>query len=297
MRGRHRDVFLALAERAAPHLETGSPARVARSARSRGGQPGGSARVRACERAARSRCASARRSIAGGAPAVASPRRSWRIRAPWRLAGTGSPRCARGCSNVAPGWPPTRASTKSRKRTRRRRLRSPWRLRTRGPRRGRAARWVSLFCMRTRVRGERSSRAPPSSLGAAGDDWALVEAKQLIAVTCWIQHDHARSARVNEEVAALAERLGDPLQVGRRWFNPAWMAAIDGRFAEGRDAVERMRTAVDAGWGASHRGIGRPSGSQYRYLAGRARGRAQTPAKPARPRPEARRRTRPCRIS
>ena len=43
------------------------------------------------QRARRSRCASARRSIAGGARAVASPRPSWRIRARWRPAGTREP--------------------------------------------------------------------------------------------------------------------------------------------------------------------------------------------------------------
>jgi predicted ATPase/class 3 adenylate cyclase/DNA-binding CsgD family transcriptional regulator len=86
--------------------------------------------------------------------------------------------------------------------------------------------------------------------GAAGDDWALVEAKQLIALTCMAQHDHARSARANEEVAVLAERLGDPLQVARRWLYPAWMAYTDGRFAEARAALERQRAAVE--------GVGEP---------------------------------------
>jgi DNA-binding CsgD family transcriptional regulator len=86
--------------------------------------------------------------------------------------------------------------------------------------------------------------------GAAGDDWALVEAKQLIALTCMLQHDHARSARANEEVTVLAERKGDPLQVARRWLYPAWMAFTDGRFAEARAALERERAAVE--------GVGEP---------------------------------------
>jgi predicted ATPase/DNA-binding CsgD family transcriptional regulator len=80
----------------------------------------------------------------------------------------------------------------------------------------------------------------------AGDDWALVAAKQDAASTYLFQSDHARAARANDEVAALAEQLGDPFQVARGWLWSAWMAQFDGRFAAGRDAIERVRAAVDA---------------------------------------------------
>jgi predicted ATPase/DNA-binding SARP family transcriptional activator len=86
--------------------------------------------------------------------------------------------------------------------------------------------------------------------GLAGDDWALVTAKQCTSLTYIFQSDHAQAARANEQVAALAERLGDPFQVARRWCYPGVMAVADGRFAEARDAIERMRAAVE--------GVGEP---------------------------------------
>jgi predicted ATPase/DNA-binding CsgD family transcriptional regulator len=78
----------------------------------------------------------------------------------------------------------------------------------------------------------------------AGDDWALVAAEQATALTYMFQSEHAQAARASEGVAALAERLGDPLQVARRWSWVAFTAQFDGRFAEARDAVERSRAAV-----------------------------------------------------
>jgi DNA-binding CsgD family transcriptional regulator len=95
-------------------------------------------------------------------------------------------------------------------------------------------------------RGGRAELARGAELArAANDDWALVTAKQLIAFTHLNQSDHAQAAGANDEVAALAERLGDPFQVARRWLWPAQMAALDGRYAEARDAVECVRAAVD----------------------------------------------------
>jgi predicted ATPase/class 3 adenylate cyclase/DNA-binding CsgD family transcriptional regulator len=80
---------------------------------------------------------------------------------------------------------------------------------------------------------------------ATGDDWALLAATQEIAFSYMIQHDHAQCARANEEPAALAERLGDPLHLGRRWLFVGWMALMDGRLAEVREAGARMLAAVD----------------------------------------------------
>jgi predicted ATPase/DNA-binding SARP family transcriptional activator len=80
----------------------------------------------------------------------------------------------------------------------------------------------------------------------AGDDWALVTATQRIAFAYLCQGEHAQATRANDEVAGLAERLGDPFLVARRWLWPAWMAQLDGRFAEARDAIERVRAAVEA---------------------------------------------------
>jgi predicted ATPase/DNA-binding CsgD family transcriptional regulator len=85
---------------------------------------------------------------------------------------------------------------------------------------------------------------------AVGDDWALVTAKQVTAYGYLLQHDHAQLSRHNDEVAALAERLGDPFQVARRWLWAGWTAMHDGRLAEERTAIERVRAAVE--------GIGEP---------------------------------------
>ncbi|MGH2992140.1 MAG: LuxR C-terminal-related transcriptional regulator, partial [Solirubrobacterales bacterium] len=80
----------------------------------------------------------------------------------------------------------------------------------------------------------------------AGDDWALVSAGGATAMTYLYQGEHAQVARANGEVAALAERQGDPLQVARRWMWVAVPAHFDGRFAEARDALERLGAAVEA---------------------------------------------------
>jgi len=78
----------------------------------------------------------------------------------------------------------------------------------------------------------------------AGDDWALITAGQIIATTYVFQGDHAPATRANQEVAALAERQGDPFQRARRWLWVAWMSMHDGRFAEARDGIDRMRAAL-----------------------------------------------------
>jgi DNA-binding CsgD family transcriptional regulator len=80
---------------------------------------------------------------------------------------------------------------------------------------------------------------------AASDDWALVWAGQLIALSYYFQSDHEQCTRANEEVADLAERLGDPFQVGRRWLCVGSMASTDGRFADARDASAQIRAVVE----------------------------------------------------
>jgi DNA-binding CsgD family transcriptional regulator len=93
------------------------------------------------------------------------------------------------------------------------------------------------------------ARAAELALEAA-DDWALITAGQITAATYVYQGDHAHAARANEEIAALAERQGDPFQRARRWLWVAWMSMHDGRFAEARDGIERLRAALG--------GIGEP---------------------------------------
>jgi predicted ATPase/class 3 adenylate cyclase/DNA-binding CsgD family transcriptional regulator len=81
---------------------------------------------------------------------------------------------------------------------------------------------------------------------AAGDEWALVQAQQLIADASLFVQDHRRACGASNEVAALAEKLGDPFQVAKRHWHVCVMAVVDGRMAEARDAAKRMHAAVDA---------------------------------------------------
>src|SRR4029450_6823054 len=57
------------------------------------------------------------------------------------------------------------------------------------------------------------ARRPVGLRQAAGHDWAFVHAKQVIAQTYVFQADHVQAAAANDEVGALAERVGDPLEV------------------------------------------------------------------------------------
>ena len=83
-------------------------------------------------------------------------------------------------------------------------------------------------------RGARADLGRAAELArTAGDDWAFVAAKQWTACTYLFEFDHARAARANDEVAALAERVGDPAHVGRRWLWNVWMAVHDGRLQRG----------------------------------------------------------------
>jgi predicted ATPase len=102
------------------------------------------------------------------------------------------------------------------------------------------ARWT------TNPRAARAEARRAAELAhAEGDDWGFVEAKQLSATAYVLQSDHRDAARANDEIAALADEIGDPYQVARRWFLVGLMACIDGRFAEAREASERIRAAVE----------------------------------------------------
>ena len=130
LRRRHRDFFLALAEEAAPHLDTGRQREWLEIL-----DPEAANLAAAIEYALASEpplalrfCA---RCVDGGSHAGASRRRSWPFRAPCRLR-EDDPRCGRECSNAAPSRASGRPRTKPWKHTPRRRWRWP---RTRGTRR------------------------------------------------------------------------------------------------------------------------------------------------------------------
>ena len=87
---------------------------------------------------------------------------------------------------------------------------------------------------------------------AAGDDWALVSAQQVTAWSHFYQAEHGLAARALDDVAALEEKIGDPFHAVRRWAFVGWMAVFDGRMAEARAGSERTHVAV-AGIGESFR--------------------------------------------
>jgi predicted ATPase len=87
---------------------------------------------------------------------------------------------------------------------------------------------------------------------AAGDDWALVQASQLTAWSYFSQAKHDLAARAFDEVAALEERIGDPNQAMFHWLFVGFIAVWDGRVAEARDASDRTRVVVE-GIGESFR--------------------------------------------
>ena len=100
----------------------------------------------------------------------------------------------------------------------------------------------------------RASRAELGRAAAlargARDDWALATAQWLTVGTYMWQSDHARAAHANQQLAELAIRQGDPLQIARYWLYVTWMACLDGRFSEARQAIQRLRAVVE--------GIGEP---------------------------------------
>jgi predicted ATPase/DNA-binding CsgD family transcriptional regulator len=99
----------------------------------------------------------------------------------------------------------------------------------------------------TNPRAARTELARAAELAlAASDDWALVTAGQITAATYIFESNHVQGARANDEVAALAERQGDPFQLARRWLWVASIAEADGRFEDACEALERVRAAVDA---------------------------------------------------
>ena len=96
-------------------------------------------------------------------------------------------------------------------------------------------------------RASRAELARASALARrAGDDWALGTAKWLTVGTYMWQSDHACAARANAELAELAMRQGDPMQIARHWLYVAWMACLDGRFPEARQATPRLRAVVES---------------------------------------------------
>src|SRR5262245_9776457 len=78
----------------------------------------------------------------------------------------------------------------------------------------------------------------------SGDDWAFVHAKGTIAGTYLWQSDWVRGAAANDEVAELAEKVGDSFHVAKRWFNAGWLAVFTGTVPEARESIARAQQAA-----------------------------------------------------
>jgi predicted ATPase/DNA-binding CsgD family transcriptional regulator len=80
---------------------------------------------------------------------------------------------------------------------------------------------------------------------SAGDDWAYVLAKQNIAGSFVFQSDHPGAQAALDEVGPIAQEIGDPVLVGAHWLLTAVLAYTDGRHNDARDAAHRQRASGD----------------------------------------------------
>jgi predicted ATPase/DNA-binding CsgD family transcriptional regulator len=80
---------------------------------------------------------------------------------------------------------------------------------------------------------------------AADDDWALVEACQFTAISYLFQDDHPRLRSVLDEVEALTDQLADDAQLARRALILASIAILDGRLIEAREVLEGALAAEE----------------------------------------------------
>ena len=81
---------------------------------------------------------------------------------------------------------------------------------------------------------------------AAGDDWALIDAQQLLALSYRFQCRTERSIQAADEVAGLAEQLGYPGHLARGCVITAANALLTGRYDVVREAGERALSMVSA---------------------------------------------------
>jgi predicted ATPase/DNA-binding CsgD family transcriptional regulator len=81
---------------------------------------------------------------------------------------------------------------------------------------------------------------------AAGDQWGLVEAAQFAAISYLFQDDHTRLRGVLDEVDAVTDRIAEGDQVARRGLILASIAILDGRLAEAREVLEGALAAEHA---------------------------------------------------
>jgi predicted ATPase/DNA-binding CsgD family transcriptional regulator len=80
----------------------------------------------------------------------------------------------------------------------------------------------------------------------AGDQWALVEAAQFAAIGYLFQDDHTRLRGVLDEVDAVTDRIAEGDQVARRALILASIAILDGRLTEAREVLKGALAAEHA---------------------------------------------------
>ncbi len=78
---------------------------------------------------------------------------------------------------------------------------------------------------------------------AAGDDWALVESTQLLAFAYFFQSNHPRAAALFEETIELAEHISD--RAAASWVPLGHMASTDGNLELAREYLQKALRAAE----------------------------------------------------
>ena len=274
VRDRHRDVFLALAEEAAPHLESPRQAEwlarlepeaanlAAAIEHALGSDPSVALRLcaalypfwRARGRFAEAALAQSRALAAGARRRARRCARGCSVTSATRSIGQGDPEAAHAHATealaLAEQAGDRSAAARARCRDRQRR------------------------CSSRTPRAARTEFARAAELArAAGDDWALIQAHLAPAFGATLQNDHALALRLSDAVADVVERSGEPYQVARRHYFAGMAAVNDGRLDEARDAVAEARAAVADVWEPIQEARSGHRRGARRHLVGPARGR------------------------
>ena len=253
VRGRHRDVFLALAEQAAPHLESRRAAEwIARL------NPESANLAAAIEHAlATDPSVALRLCIALNA--------FWRTRGRLSEASLAQSRALEIGGHAAPALRARVLADIAMRRLHgefdpdgaQRSATEALTLATDGASAARARCVIGEVLHWSRPEAGRAELARAAALArAAGDDWAMIHANAVETFGAYLQGDHARMLGLSAEVAVPTRRLGDPSQLSRGWFFAGWAAVFDGRLDEAREAAERVRVAHAGVWDPVASGAG-----------------------------------------
>jgi predicted ATPase/DNA-binding CsgD family transcriptional regulator len=73
---------------------------------------------------------------------------------------------------------------------------------------------------------------------AAGDDWGLVEASQFVAISYLFQDDHTQLRSALDQTDVVTDRIAEGDQLARRALILASIAILDGRLTEAREVLQ-----------------------------------------------------------